>query len=114
MDIADVYDKLPKYLETNECFYRLTIIKKDWDGYDDSCIVRYAKSTKFHYSKRDACLETSGRNLVEALNNMYAVCLELQEEGIIKGKEIDMPSYRYEKQFNAHIGIWKDSPRYRE
>lgn len=114
MDIADVYDKLPKYLETNECVYRMVIIKKDWDGYDESCIVRYAKSTKHYYSKRVACLETSGKSLAEALNNMYAVYLELQEDGVIKGKRIDMPSYRHEKQYNAHIGIWKNAPRYRE
>lgn len=115
MDINKMYDQLPKYLYCENgkkaVYYQLVFIKRDWDGYNDSCIARYSRVSKNFYAKNGACLEATGKNLEHAISNMYNVCKILEEEGCIRGNVIDIPPYRYDKQFNARIGIEKNAHR---
>lgn len=115
MDEFEMYDWLPKYLYCKKgkkgIYYQLVFIKRDWKGYDDSCIARYSRTSANYYAKNGACIEATGKDLKEAVSNMYYVCKMLEKEGYIIGKTIDIPPYRYDKQFNARIGIEKNAPR---
>ena len=99
-NLGEMYDDLPKYLEVESNnakseIFRLVIIKNEWDGHDDACIVRYAKEGKISFSKKKFVLQTKGQGITEAMSAMYDIYISLKDKYII-GKTFFLKEYEYE------------------
>lgn len=99
--IVELYDKLPKYLRASkgktEELFRLVIIKNEWDGHEDACIVRYTKEGSKGFSNNNI-LEVKGRNLADAIEKMYNLYTELRPV-YIQGKTFLKNEYDYDQSF---------------
>ena len=71
----DILRKFPKYIETNDGCYYLTIVRKDWDGYNDingghSWIIMYAKHNSKSISLVKSQIKVVGATLADAIDQM--------------------------------------------
>ena len=87
-EIFRILDKLTKSIVFDDGrVYSLIINKNDWDGYDYSWIIMYAKENKKNFSSVNLQIKVEGKSFYKALQSM--------EEALDK--------FRVENKNNPHI-----------
>lgn len=88
-DTQEIIKHLSKYFRRskNREVYVLMIIKNDWDGNENSYIIRYAKENTKSISTVKHLIEVIGIDLEDAVYKMYLKVNELSKIGKIRGKE---------------------------